>query len=253
MELFLVHPNLSVSHCDSAPTDATIDGKKQDYMKNLEKYHRMIQRLASDPSVRDLPSWCLTRDTESNVMGILKNNTVDALESPSASPVSGPEQDSSVLSTDLPLPAPHHERKKSNYTIQIESIDNVEDLPLESIEITDSELVEFKGGDRPVTEHLLLDRLNMPPNASSDLLGIKLLQLNTDISLVEFKYIQVYSQINQTIKKYFAAPELTPEMEEEGYTAVDRQMSFFRKLEFLLIRLRRILEEFLDCYGDKLN
>ncbi|GMG56235.1 unnamed protein product [Ambrosiozyma monospora] len=87
-------------------------------------------------------------------------------------------------------------------------------------------------------------KLQLPKNAPKKLLSLRYFQLTTDMSLLEYKYLQLYSLVNNTIKEYFGASELELEKEEEGYHVVSQEMDFFKKLENLLIKLRFLKVEF---------
>ncbi|VEU20924.1 DEKNAAC101889 [Brettanomyces naardenensis] len=260
MQLFVVHPNLEVSDCDSSPTAETINVKKQSYLHNLKKYRKLIQRLSSDPSVKEIPDWCLTRDTESNISEVLLNNsaafTFDSEEqqqTEEATSVTSDEAD------DAHEESQHRRSSSACFAQRLEAINRVEDLPIETIQITSENQLPFKetNGDRKPDGsrvYYLLPQLNLPENAPltpryKDFLALKYFQLTTDLSLVEFKYIQIYSKINKIIKKYFSTPELTPEIEDEGFSKVNIEMELFRKLENVLVRLRRLKTEFEDKFG----
>ncbi|QPG73318.1 hypothetical protein FOA43_000628 [Brettanomyces nanus] len=254
MQIFMVHPNLEVSDCDSAPSAATINDKKQTYLHNLRRFRKLIHRLSHDDSVKTIPDWCLTRDTENNVTEIIRRNSGESTFDTQQHAFTDPESDSSDG-------IDNHGKSPSMCSAKkLESINTVEDLPIETVQITDEDQLPFKEakGDRypdGSRVYYLLDRMNLPKVTTmtpdfKNFLALKYFQLTTDLSLVEFKYIEIYSKINKIIKEYFSKPELTPEIEDEGFSKVNVQMDLFRKLENVLVRLRRLRLEFEDRFGE---
>lgn len=259
MQLFVLHPNLEISSCDGGPNEQTIENKKLAYLSSLERYSDMIHKLSKNPSVSEIPNWCFTRETESNISELLKRNMTPALESliignDDTNP-SGYKKNCNELEAEKN----GREHKGGMCQKKLEEIDRVEDLPIEVIKLTDNDKLPFKKskGDKHPDGSLvtyMLQRIKLPTEKHNSsncraFLMVKYLGISTDILLVEYKYVQIYSRMNSIIKKYFSKPELTAEMEEEGFEKVNKQMDFFKKLENVLVRLRRLKAEFEDAYG----
>ncbi|QOU23048.1 hypothetical protein BRETT_003239 [Brettanomyces bruxellensis] len=259
MQLFVLHPNLEISSCDGGPSEKTIEGKKLAYLKNLKRYNDLMHKLSENPSVKEIPDWCFTRDTERNISEVIKRNTSSNTQSHSnikSNHIN--DVDQKPVKQKLQL----DNKGKCEFAMnreKLEEINTVEDLPIETIRLNDEDQLPFKKnkGDKNSDGSLIiymLQRINLPKKAKEGqnyrvFLVVKYLEISTDVLLVEYKYIQVYSRMNEIIRKYFSKPELTPEMEEEGFKQVNKEMDFFKKLENILVRLRRLKAEFKDTYG----
>ncbi|KAG7807862.1 hypothetical protein KL921_004157 [Ogataea angusta] len=220
VQLFVVHPDLQVSNCDDCPSEESLGKKKDAYLNSYKLYNKLIRQLSSNPEITELQNWCLTKNAEQNVRRILEHAR---------------DEDVSV------------DPETIN---ELDAIDNMDDLKLSSFKVSDADF--SKQASLKERAMSLIQRLDLPDNLDKDLtdrktnnfLAFKYLQIVMDLSLIEYKYLQVYSKINTAIKKYFSSPELTLDMEEEGCRIVSTQMDFFRKLEVLLKNLSSVKAEF---------
>lgn len=304
VQLFVVHPNLELSNCDSIPTDKTIKSKKLNYLSNLNEYNKIIKNLFNDSSISTIPNWCLTKDTNENLKKIYKSHTAssdksDLSTADKCSEVSISQltdylnnhniienSDSLVSSySDHLHRAKSHkndvggEGKKTSMTTDekdedLNFINEKIDEPVDEIKLKTISSKELQ--EKIPSKDLLLSKLHLPdfkilnnciktandPNKCIDsgskeddesksiihFLRVKYFQILIDLSLIEFKYLLKYSEINKTIKKYFSSSELTTEMEEEGFNKVNLQMNDFKILERMLINLRDLKLVFEEKY-----
>ncbi|KAG7909068.1 hypothetical protein KL906_002562 [Ogataea polymorpha] len=220
VQLFVVHPDLQVSNCDDCPSKESLGKKKDAYVNSYRLYNKLIRQLCSNPEVTELPNWCLTKNAEHNVRRILEHAR---------------DEDVSV------------DPETIN---ELDAIDNMDDLKLSSFKVNDADFSSQSSLKEKTLS--LIQRLDLPDDLDKDLtnqktnsfLAFKYLQIVMDLSLIEYKYLQIYSRINTAIKKYFSSPELTLDMEEEGCRIVSTQMDFFKKLEVLLKELSSVKAEF---------
>ncbi|KAH3661539.1 hypothetical protein OGAPHI_006387 [Ogataea philodendri] len=223
VQLFVVHPDLQVSDCNDCPSQNSLDKKKGEYIKNLKYYKRLTAKLSHNADVAQVPNYCLTRNTEQNVNDII--HSAEKMDD-------GSDDDKPTL----------------------DDVHELSHLPLSSMQISEDDFT--KQGTTRVDSMSLEEKLELPANLDSrsmdedtnNFLALKYLQIITDLSLVEYKYLQSYSKINESIKKYFSMPELTSDLEEEGCTVVSNEMEFFKKLELLLKRSRELKSQFEEKY-----
>ncbi|OWB70637.1 hypothetical protein B5S31_g316 [[Candida] boidinii] len=305
VQLYVVHPNLELSNCDSIPTDKTIKSKKLNYLSNLNEYNKLIKNLFNDSSISTIPNWCLTKDTNENLKKIYKSHTKsnhsdsNTTDKPSEVTISQltdylnnhniiENSDSLVSSYNNDLNRTKSNKKEAEDKVQeiskpkdekdedLKFINEKIDEPIDEIKLKTISVKELQ--EKISSKDLLISKLKLPdfkilnnsinaannPNHCIDnnnkekeedesksiihFLRVKYFQILIDLSLIEFKYLLKYSEINKTIKHYFSSSELTTEMEEEGFNKVNLQMNDFKILERILINLRDLKLIFEEKY-----
>lgn len=215
MQLFIVQPNLKISDCDNCPSDSTLITKKHCYLKNLSNCKKIVHSLSSDEPE---PSWCMAEK--------------------------GPESCPSPTSPIIPTCPDSAEWPLC--------------LPLQSINLTPSDFQNLdlnpdSKGEKEITSDILFKRLNIPKNLSQDeykWLAVKYLQLISDISLLDYKYLKSFVKINKIIKKYFSKTEVSKNDEEIGFKCFNHEKKKFKKIEHFLILLLDLKKKFNSLYSD---
>lgn len=98
----------------------------------------------------------------------------------------------------------------------------------------------------------ILDKLSIPKlltNFDGKWLALKFLQLNSDISLLQYKYLKSYTKITKLVKKFFSKPQISESDETEGFKQINNEMSKFKVYENLLSLLLELRKQFEKKYS----
>lgn len=227
MNVYIVQPNLEITNCENCPSEETLLSKKADYLANLNK----CEKLEQLNGMEHVPSWCVS-SSRSEV-------------SSDSDDVQGHTHSNKHKHKRNHL---HNHNHNHNHNHKPAS-DTDLDFQLQSFhpETGDYSKLDNDAADAP------LSKLGIPPKVESQdgkWLALKYLQLNTDISLLQYKYLKCYVKINKIVQKWFSKPQITENDEQTGYKLINHEMDKFHKLENLLKLLLNLRLKFQAKYKD---